>query len=229
MSTLITIGIIILFVYFWDKIFSSSSKQFTISCWGYKKIPKLILKIAGIHSDKKDISWKDLDKSEEQKVLKITEKFENVAFRKLTFLYNQNLIHVSSQSGAYFFPIDKENKNVVYEEVARFDENKYLTFVIHRRKRGFFRSPVLIGYLKVDYDVHPPKKDEEEIEILFEFPESLVSRTFFTGSLEKEFSLKKDVVADYIQRNELGDPEGIYYTNYDQEDKYPCNFHFQIP
>jgi hypothetical protein len=123
------------------------------------------------------------------------------------------------------FQTDKWYKTIYLEEVMRLDEDNYLAFGIYRRKGTFFKSPVLVGYIKM---VNEISIDDSSQEVVFEFPEKLINKCFFTGYLEKQFSLKKDVVADYLDKNEFGDSDEIYYTIYDQEGTYPVNFQIRF-
>jgi|GEM_PF-4988649 hypothetical protein len=213
--------------YIWDRLMSMASDQINISQLGSIRVPKLFLKLANISKyEKEEILYKDLGKSEIKKIDEIVEKFHKVSNITLTYLRHQNLIHVSSGTKSSFFQTDKWYKTLYSEEIMRQDEDNYLAFGIYRRKGGISKSPVLVGYLKMENEIGVNEKNEYEV--VFEFPEKLINKGFLTGTLEKKFDLKKEVIADYWDKNEFGDPDEIYYTIYNQEGKYPVNFQFRF-
>lgn len=221
------IGLFIFIGYILPFFIKTESHQLCISSSGFKKIPKLLLKLAKIEKDG-NVTWEDLDKTEEKRLMKYYDRFRGVSYIWLTFLYNQNLIHLQlpTEHRSFFVPIDKHQKELIHESIGSLDEEIDVEFVVYRQTKGWFRSPVLIGYIKKGKKILL-ETEEKEIEILFEFPEVLVKRKFFTKLLESKFGLKKNEYADYW-KNELGNEEGIYHLSYEQEHKNGGWFNFQI-
>lgn len=222
---LITILVIICIFIFFRYLFPESL-QLGLRLDGFKKIPKLLLKLAKIEK-KSDVIWKDLDVVEQKRLKKYYDKLSEVSSIELTFLYNQNLIHilVPAQNRSYFFRIDQQPKELVHESIGSLNDDIDVVFVLHRQTRSWFRSPILTGYLKKGKKLFL-KDEEKEIDILFEFPEVLVKKRFFTKRLERKYGLTKISVGDAMV-DELGYNEDIYYTYYDQEHKNGGCFNFK--
>lgn len=229
MDTIITFITIFLFWYFWQSFFKVPSYQLQIGGCGFRKIPKLLLKLAKIVKDR-EVAFPDLDKSENEKVMKYYEKLYDVASAHLTFLYNQNLIHIQLIDKSYFYPLDKNQNELVREEVGRIDKETTVDFVLYRKTGGWFNSPILIGYLTKNWDFsYKHTGADRQSEILYEFPEALVRRTFFTKGLESEFNLKK--LSDVVDggKTELGYEEPYWgFTSYGQEHRNGANTNFLI-
>ncbi len=227
MNIIFTFIVIFLLIYLWQSFFKVPSYQLTIRSSGLKKIPKLILNLAKVEKDG-DVTWKDLNKTEKERVIKYYEKFQNVSCTNLTFLYSQSLVHIQLTDKSYFFPLDKNQNELVNEEIGKIDD-EIVEFVLYRRPAGrWFKSPTLIGYLKKDREFLHDNKDKKA-EVLFEFPEALVKRTFFTEGLEDKFKLKKVSDVGGGGKNELGDIEPDWlFTSYDQEHHNGSNFNFLI-
>ena len=228
MNILGFIGLGFLFAYLVQFFSKTPSRQLWIQLWGIKSVPKSLLKLAKIDKNG-EVSFSDLSKSENEKVGKFYEKLENAASVRLTFLYNQNLIHVQSEKQNWFFAIDTDGgQKLIEETIGELDDKTSVEYVLYRRKGGWFKTPVLIAYLKIKKELGQSKK-EEEIEILFEFPENLVKNSIFDRSLKRKYKIKldeNDVIADYY-KNELGDDESLYCKNYKQDGKYN-GFQFRV-
>lgn len=226
MDIIFTFIVIFLLLIFWHYFFKVPSYQIRISPSGLRKIPKLLLRLAKVEKGG-DVTWKDLSKTEKERVIKYYEKLQDVSSTNLTFLYSQNLVHIQLTDKSYFFPLDKNQNYLVREEIGRIDE-EIVEFVLYRRPGGWFKSSTLIGYLKKDREFLHDNKDKE-VQVLFEFPEALVKRSFFTQGLENTSKLKKlsDVVEGH--KNELGyDQSYFLFTSYDQEHQSGSNFNFLI-
>lgn len=220
------ISLFIIFVYLVPLLTRSNSPQLCIKPVGFKKVPKLFFKLAKIEKD----DYENLDATEEKRFTKCYRKFEKVSSAWLTFLYSQRLIHVQlpAINKSYFFPIGKNEKEVVREKIGNLDEDTYVWFIVHRQKMGRFRSPVLTGYIKKDKEGLSFLKDEEkEIELLFEFPEALVEGGPFAKRLKNKYKLEETVVADYV-KDELGYNRDVYCVDYKQEHKNGGIFDFLL-
>lgn len=234
MELIFTFGItFFVFTYFLQNFFKVPSYQLTIRYFMLEKnnkIPKLILKLAKIGNGK-SVTWDDLSKEEGKRVGKYYEKLRDVSSMSLTFLYSQNLVHIQLTDKSYFFPLDKSQNYLVREEVGTVDEETNVEFILYRKPAGgWFKSPILVGYLKKDHKYGFPLGERgREVEIVFEFPESLVKKTFFTKGLEDRFKLTKDsdVLGGY--KNDLGDeePHSVFIA-YDQRLNNCCHFNFLI-
>lgn len=223
MEFLITIIIIsVILGYILQKYFSSH--QLWIRPFGFEKMPKLLLELAGIEKTK-DASWQSLNNSDKKKVVKYYEKLRDVASIQLTFLYLQNLVHIQVEN-SYFFPLDKSQNFLVQKEIGKIGKN-IVEFVLYRKHVGFLKSPILVGYLKKEREFALGDDENKDIEILFEFPEALIAKAFFTKHFENKFKLKKDsdILGGY--KNDLGEeePHGTF-TAYDQEYSSGCHFNF---
>lgn len=224
MDIIFTFIIVFLLLIFWHNFFKVPSYQVRITPAGLRKIPKLLLKLAKIEKDG-NVTWQDLNKIEEETMIKYYKRFEDVTSTNLTYLFNQNLVHIQLTDKSYFFPLDKNQNELVNEEIGRIDE-EIVEFVLYRSPCGWLKSPTLIGYLKKDREFLHDNKDKEA-EVLFEFPEALVKRTFFTEGLENKFKLKKNSDVAGGGKNELGDIEPDWlFTSYDQEHQSGSNFNF---
>lgn len=230
MEIIFTFGIaFFVFTYFLQNFFKVPSYQLIILPSlpeKNDKVPKLLLKLVKINRD--NVTWDNLTKEESKKVGEYYQKLEKAAWAQLTFLYNQNLVHIRSNDDNRFYPLDKWERELVHEEIGRIDKDIAVEYVLYRKKGGWFKTPILIGYLRSgdEYSIGDKKG---EVEVIFEFPENLVKATFFTKGLENKFKLEKDVRADSsLNKNEFGDNEEYYYVNYDQEHKSGCRFHFLV-
>jgi len=187
-------------------------------------VPPLLLKLAGVKALDSQLTYRDLEKNkaEMDKVYKIKEKLDSIIPFRLTYLFGQEAVHLQSQETSYLTPLSIDRNLLWVEELGLIDETHPVQFVLYRKEMGFFRSPVLIGYLRsLAWVLEENGKDE--VEILFKFPEALITKKFFTSGLEKEFSLKKETITDPYQ-NELGDWVVLYKVNYEQENFYRFEF-----
>lgn len=219
--TFISGFIIFLLVYFWQSLFKSSSYNLRILGPGFNKIPKLILKLSGIDSEK-DLTYSDLTKEQKETVIKYQEKLRSISSCFLTFIDSQNLIHVEREDRSYFMHTDHENKRLTNMELGKNAKGEVVNFILYRKKGGLFKSSVLVGYLLIE------TKKGEETEILFKFPENLVRRNFFVKGLVKEFGLEEDVVFNPKEKNEIDDDETLYVTTYEQKNLSGCEYDFWI-
>ncbi len=220
------IGLFIFLGWVLPLFIKTESCQLSIFLPGFQKIPKLLLKLAKIEKDG-EVTWGDLDKTEEKRLMKYNDKLMSVSYIWLTFLYNQNLIHLQlpTENRSFFIPIDKHQKELIHENIGSLDEDIDVEFVVYRQTKSWFRSPVLIGYLKKGKKILL-ETEEKEIEILFEFPETLVKRKFFTKVLENKYKLKKNTFTESI-KDDLGHYGWINHISYDQEHKNGGLFNFQ--
>lgn len=212
---------IFLLVFFWQSLFKSSSYNLRILGPGFNKIPKLILKLSGIDS-KKDLAYSDLTKEQKEKVSKYQEKLRSVSSCFLTFIDNQNLIHVEREDRSYFMHTDQTNNDLITMELGKTAKGEVINFTLYRKKRGLFKSSVLVGYL-VNED-----EENKRAEILFKFPVNLIKQNFFVKGLVKEFGLEEDTVVDYLGKNEMEDEETVYVITYQQKDLSGCEYDFWI-
>lgn len=231
MNVIETLGLFILLVYLPPLFIRPRSPQLRIRPEGFKKRPKLLLKLAKIEKGGNE----DLDATEEKRFIKCYRKFENVSSAQLTFLYNQRLIHVQlpAINKSYFFPIDKHEKELIREKVGNLDDDIHVEFVLHRQKMGWFRSPILTGYIKKSKSggIGFWENEEKDVEILFEFPEALATGgSPFAKRLENKYKLKKDVVVDFIPKpnDDLGYGRDIYLVDYKQEHENGGLFSFLL-
>lgn len=218
------------FAYFLQNYFRVQSYQLIILPFlpeSKDKVPNLLLKLAKINKGN-SVTWDNLTKEEGKRVRGYYDKLEKAAWAQLTFLYSQNLVHIRSREDNRFYPLDKWERELVREQIGNVSKNIVVEYVLYRKKGSWFRTPILIGYLREGEDVVSADK-KDEVEVIFEFPENLVKATFFTKGLENKFKLEKDVRADYSSnKNEFGDNEGYYYVNYDQEHRSGCRFNFLV-
>lgn len=229
MDIVFTFIVVFLLLIFWHYFFKVPSYQIRISPSGLRKIPKLLLKLAKIEKDG-NVTWQDLNKTEEVTMIKYYKRFEDVTSTNLTYLYNQNLVHIQLSDKSYFFPLDKNQNYLIHEEIGELEKDTVVDFVLYRKITGWLKSPVLVGYLRKAHKYgFPSEYKESEVEVVFEFPEALIKRSFFTQGLENKFKLKKD--SDIVEghKNELGHDQSYFlFTSYDQEHQNGSNFNFLI-
>lgn len=218
-----TVGLIVFIFYLAQRFLRPESKQIYISYAGSRSLPKLVLKVAGINKIKAT-KLEKLSSVDKRKVKVILERLRSITWANLTFIDSQNLVHVRLQDKDYFLPLDREDNDLVTERLGLVGKEVLVEFTLHRRKQGWLKSPLLTGYLVSSYGLKP---GEKELEILYEFPEDLITRLFFIGSLKKRYNLQEDGIADY-HTNDLGDGEGVYHKAYDQEHRNGSNFRFQV-
>lgn len=151
----------------------------------------------------------------------------NASSLRLTFLYNQNLIHVQEDTRSWFFPMDKGLTDIIREEIGRIDKGIYVEFVVHRRTGGWLRTPVIIGYLRKQRDIGLLENEENEMEILFEFPEAIIHGNFFNKRYISKYDLKEFTDLSY-GKNDFGNDEGFSIRTYDQRYKNGSRFYFQV-
>lgn len=223
MDVLSLVGLILFISYLVQRFLRPESKQVYISYAGSKALPKLVLKIAGVNINKSR-SWEKLSSDEKKRVKDVLEKLRLITWAHLTFLSSQNLIHVRLQDRSYFLPLDHQDNDFVTEELGTIGKDTPVQFVLNRRKRGMFKSPILTGYLATSQEFREGKK---EVEILYEFPEDLINKSFFTNGMKESFNLEEDTIADY-HTNDLGDGEGIHHQAYDQKHNSGSMFRFQV-
>lgn len=221
MELIFTFGIIFLLLYFWQSLLKASSHNLRILGPGFNKIPKLILKLSGIASEK-DLTYSDLTKEQKERVSKYQEKLRSISSCFLTFLDSQNLIHVEREDRSYFMHTDQAGKELIRMELGKTAKGEVINFILYRKKLGLFKSSVLVGYL-VNED-----EENKKAEILFKFPESLIKRNFFVKSLVKEFGLEEDVVFESTEKNEMDDNETLYVITYEQKKLSGCEYNFWI-
>lgn len=150
-------------------------------------------------------------------------------------MYNQNLAFVKTKTESYFVPLDKYVKALFSVNVGKFENGDEIIFNINRGRR-FLLSPVLTGYLAIQ-----PKNilacDENKIEILFEFPEVLISRQNLlmrvidlrTKFLESRYSLKRIADDSGPYKDDFGEWGYWEKVSYEQSGgKYfGCDFNIQ--
>ena len=133
-----------------EYVYKSHAYQMSIAAYGQQKLPRLLLLVAGIKSSK-PLSYKDLSKPNQKKMLKHLEKLSEVANVELTFLYNQNLLFVTTSKRSYFSPLDHHQWQILREEIGKIDKSQSLEFVIYRRVRRWPRTPIILCYLHNKY------------------------------------------------------------------------------
>lgn len=171
----------------------------------------MILELCEIEPEK-NLEYEDLNPKQKGKVMKYIEKLESASSCWLTFLDNQNLIHVEREERSYFFHTDHASNDLINLELGVTNNGKLVNFVLYRKKQGFLRSPLLIGYLQSDYI----NKDQRKPEVLFMFPEVLAKRDFYLNSLKKKYNLEEDIAAGYRENNDMGDEEHTHVVTYKQ-------------
>jgi len=202
--------------------FSFSSSQVRVNLCGIDTVPELLLRIAGVGGDRKNIAWKQMGAKEKLLIRKVMAGLEESCSLELTFLYNQNLIHVRHKTEGYFHPIDQSSKVLNSALVGKTSDGEEVVFVLHRKKGGFLRSPVLVGYLKVFLDDKVPRS----MNYLFEFPEVLIRRPLFTIGHKKRYLLEEHSYAD-LGVDDFGDDDVVARLSYRQK-KYGVCFDFDI-
>lgn len=228
MDILEIFGVIVLFNLISNYFFRESSHQLSIDGYLYQRFPKLLLELAKINKGG-DFSFGDLSKEEGKRLRKYTDKLNNCASVRLTFLYLQNLIHVQSEELNWFFAIDSNGGgNLVQETIGKIDDKTDVEFVLYRRKGNLFKSPVLVGYLHRVNEYGLLKDEDKKVEVLFEFPENLITSIFLRKILMSIYKIKKDDIFVGPSKNELGDDNTIYCINYKQERDGDGGFEFRV-
>lgn len=224
METFLTIiGLIVLLHFLSEKIFKYSNDQINISLYGIHKIPKVILELANINKNNIGF-YTELSKDEQEKYTKIYEKLHETIFCTLNYIRSHNLIHIQKADRSYFHKISNNDRYLIDDEIGELPKNRELRYVLYRKDNGLLRGSTLTGY----FIIKRKHLEKEEVIRLFEFPEMLITRRFFTKGLQKKYQLKEDVVADYIEKDDLGYSSSFYHVSYETENKDGINFWFRI-
>lgn len=194
--------------------------QLRIDLWGFNSIPKLLLNLANINKNE-NVSYDSLTKDEKRKFEKTYEKIKNSIFCTLTYIGSDNLIHVKKVNNDYFYKTSDSDRYLIYEELEELKDYK-IYYVLYRKDNGWLRGSMLTGYL-----LRRKNHEKEEVVPLFKFPERIMRWSFFTKGLQNKHHLKEDVVADYIDKDELGYSGGIYRRSYNGGSK-DINVDFEI-
>lgn len=219
------IGLIFLTHLAVESFFKFSNDQVGIAFMGFYKIPKVVLELAGINKGS-DTPWDDFTKEEKERFQKINEKIHNAVFSTLTYIRSHNLIHVQKKDQSYFHKITDDNRYLIYEKLGELPNKSEVYYVLYRRDNGWLRGANLIGYLLKSYGWACPEK--KEVTKLFEFPEKLITKRFFTRGLQKKYNLKGDFSADYLEKDELGYGHGVSNFYYETENKEWFSFWFTV-